>query len=82
MVLISARAGEESRVEGLGAGADDYLIKPFTARELLARVAAHLSMNRRRREAEQALTESQATLQSFYDSSPLPIGGVVESRGQ
>ncbi len=50
VVLLSARAGEESRVEGLGAGADDYLIKPFTARELLARVASHLSMSRRRRE--------------------------------
>jgi signal transduction histidine kinase len=74
VVLVSARAGEESRVEGLSAGADDYLIKPFTARELLARVAAHLSMNRRRREAEQALKESQATLQGFYDSSPFLMG--------
>ncbi len=77
VVLLSARAGEESRVEGLGAGADDYLIKPFTARELLARVAAHLSMRRRRMEAELALRESQATLQSFYDSSPF-LMGVVE----
>jgi len=77
VVLLSARAGEESRVEGLGAGADDYLIKPFTARELLARVAAHLSMRRRRMEAERALRESQATLQSFYDSSPF-LMGVVE----
>ena len=77
VVLLSARAGEESRVEGLGAGADDYLIKPFTARELLARVAAHLSMRRRRMEAESALRESQATLQSFYDSSPF-LMGVIE----
>jgi signal transduction histidine kinase len=74
VVLVSARAGEESRVEGLGAGADDYLIKPFTARELLARVGAHLSMSRRRRQAEEALKESQATLQSFYDSSPFLMG--------
>jgi PAS domain S-box-containing protein len=77
VVLVSARAGEESRVEGLGAGADDYLIKPFTARELLARVASHLSMSRRRRESEQALKESQATLQGFYDSSPF-LMGVIE----
>jgi len=77
VVLLSARAGEESRVEGLGAGADDYLIKPFTARELLARVAAHLSMRKRRMEAEEALRESRATLQSFYDSSPF-LMGVIE----
>ncbi len=74
MILLSARAGEESRVEGLGAGADDYLIKPFTARELLARVGAHLSMRKRREEAEQAVRESQSTLQSFYDSSPFLMG--------
>src|SRR5581483_1773932 len=42
VVLLSARAGEESAVEGLEAGADDYLIKPFSARELLARVGTHL----------------------------------------
>ena len=46
VILLSARAGEESRVEGLEAGADDYLVKPFSARELLARVGAHLEMNR------------------------------------
>ncbi len=80
VIFLSARAGEESRVEGLGAGADDYLIKPFTARELLARVAAHLSMRRRTMEAEKALQDSQATLQSFYDSSPF-LMGVVELDG-
>ena len=80
VILLSARAGEESRVEGLGAGADDYLIKPFTARELLARVGAHLSMTRRRKEAEQALRETQGTLQSFYDSCPF-LMGVAEISG-
>src|SRR4029453_489665 len=44
VILVSARAGEESRVEGLQAAADDYLVKPFTARELLARVATHVKM--------------------------------------
>jgi PAS domain S-box-containing protein len=50
VILVSARAGEESRVEGLEADADDYLIKPFAARELLARVGAHVKMASLRRE--------------------------------
>ena len=52
VVLLSARAGEEDRVEGLTASADDYLVKPFTARELLARVRVHLELARLRRESE------------------------------
>jgi two-component system OmpR family response regulator len=40
VVLLSARAGEEARVEGWGAGADDYLVKPFAFAELLARLRA------------------------------------------
>lgn len=51
VILLSARAGEESRVEGLQAGADDYLAKPFTARELTARIGAHVKMARLRRDA-------------------------------
>ena len=42
VILLSARAGEEASIQGLDAGADDYLMKPFTARELLARVRTHL----------------------------------------
>ena len=51
VVLISARAGEESRIDGMQAGADDYIVKPFTASELVARVEAHARMARARREA-------------------------------
>ena len=51
VIMISARAGEESRVEGLEAGADDYLVKPFSARELLARIRTHLEIVRLRRDA-------------------------------
>jgi PAS domain S-box-containing protein len=53
IILLSARAGEEARVEGLEAGADDYLIKPFSARELLARVEASLKLARLRQETAQ-----------------------------
>ena len=52
VILLSARAGEESRVEGLRAGADDYVIKPFSARELVARVEAHLKMKELREHAD------------------------------
>lgn len=50
ITLVSARAGEESRVEGLAAGADDYLVKPFSARELLVRVATQLQLADTRRQ--------------------------------
>jgi len=53
IILLSARAGEEARIEGLEAGADDYLVKPFSARELLARVEATLKLSQIRQEATQ-----------------------------
>lgn len=53
IILLSARAGEEARIEGLTAGADDYLTKPFSARELLARVEANLKLAQLRRESMQ-----------------------------
>ncbi|HZM47774.1 MAG TPA: ATP-binding protein [Burkholderiales bacterium] len=57
VILLSARVGEESRIDGYGAGASDYLYKPFGARELLARVTAQLEIARVRLEAEDALRE-------------------------
>ncbi len=51
VILVSDRAGEESLVEGLEAGADDYLVKPFTPRELMARVYARLRSARSRADA-------------------------------
>ncbi len=51
VIMLSARAGEEARVEGLEAGADDYLVKPFGARELRARVQTHLEIARLRKQA-------------------------------
>ncbi|MGH9736312.1 MAG: ATP-binding protein, partial [Candidatus Acidiferrales bacterium] len=62
IILLSARAGEESRIEGIEKGADDYLVKPFSARELVARVQTHLELARVRREADQALRENEERL--------------------
>ncbi len=50
VLMLSARSGEESRIEGLAEGADDYIVKPFSARELVARVRTQLEMSRLRRE--------------------------------
>ena len=64
VMLLSARAGEEARVEGLFAGADDYIVKPFTAQQLLAQVSAQLAMRQIRREnaaeRERLLAREQA----------------------
>jgi len=60
VIMLSARAGEESRVEGLAAGADDYLVKPFPAQELLARVEAHLKLARLRQEVERSAGREEA----------------------
>jgi signal transduction histidine kinase/DNA-binding response OmpR family regulator len=51
VVLVTARAGEETAIEGLLAGADDYIVKPFSARELVARVGGQLELARTRRRA-------------------------------
>ena len=63
VVMISARAGEEAMVEGLEVGADDYLVKPFTGREVVARVRANLELGRMRRDA--ARSEAAREIASF-----------------
>jgi signal transduction histidine kinase/DNA-binding response OmpR family regulator len=69
ILLLSARAGEEARVDGLDAGADDYLVKPFSARELLARVQTHLDLARVRKEAHEAIVKNEERLRAFVEAS-------------
>ncbi len=71
VILLSARAGEDARIEGLDAGADDYLTKPFSARELIARVNANLQMARVRRDATRELRESEARFRNMADNAPV-----------
>ncbi len=68
VILLSARAGEEARVEGLLAGADDYLTKPFGAKELLARIGGILALARARREARQREEELRAETVNVLES--------------
>ena len=79
VVMLSARAGDESKVEGLEAGADDYLTKPFSAREFLARVAANIAMARLRHEAAEAVrgAEAKAREQAERMQLALDSGAVV-----
>jgi signal transduction histidine kinase/CheY-like chemotaxis protein len=69
VVIVSARAGDEARVEGLSAGADDYLVKPFHARELIARVTTQLGAAAARRDAE----VQKQYLQTLFVQAPIAI---------
>jgi signal transduction histidine kinase len=64
VILLSARAGEESAVVGLDAGSDDYLMKPFSARELIARVRTHVALSRARREWSAELERTNRSLEA------------------
>lgn len=90
VILLSARAGEEAALTGLETGADDYLIKPFSSRELLARVHTHLEMGKLRRSLELELEqrvldrtaelaakneELQVTTQQLWQTSKLATMG-------
>ncbi|HEX2914522.1 MAG TPA: ATP-binding protein [Chloroflexia bacterium] len=73
VIMLSARAGEEARIEGLDEGADDYLVKPFSARELLARISSHLALARVRQQAEQAAGIERERLYELFMQAPAVI---------
>ncbi|HEX5128602.1 MAG TPA: response regulator, partial [Usitatibacter sp.] len=87
VLMLSARAGEESRIEGLEAGADDYLVKPFSARELVAHVRGHLATAQARRlatrerelllaserEARMELQRHREDLVELFEQAPNPM---------
>jgi signal transduction histidine kinase/DNA-binding response OmpR family regulator len=73
VIFLSARAGEEARVEGLHAGADDYLAKPFSARELMARVETHLELSRLRVAAER----ERARVLAQFMQAPVAVSVVT-----
>ncbi|HEY8050606.1 MAG TPA: ATP-binding protein, partial [Ramlibacter sp.] len=69
VVLLSARAGEDARLDGLRAGAEDYLVKPFTTRDLYARVENQLM----RAQARRQMKEAGERLQRLFAQAPVAI---------
>lgn len=73
VILLSAAQDEESRVQALLYGADDYLSKPFKPRELLARVHLHMEMGKNRLDLETKFHEREQELQVLSDACPSGI---------
>lgn len=74
VLLLSARAGEEAQIEGIHSGADDYLIKPFSSRELLARVKAQLRLASLREQTNAALRANERRLRAIIEQLPAGVG--------
>jgi PAS domain S-box-containing protein len=77
VLLLSARAGQEASIEGLQAGADDYLVKPFVAAELLARVRANIELSRLRNHHTRWRTALVESLQEAFFVCD-EVGAVIE----
>ncbi|MDB4899460.1 MAG: Chemotaxis protein methyltransferase CheR, partial [Gemmatimonadetes bacterium] len=73
VILLSARAGEEARVEGAAAAADDYIVKPFSAPELVARVGAQFTLARERARAAASLRAARDLLRGVLEQAPVGI---------
>ncbi|MES2770354.1 MAG: ATP-binding protein [Bdellovibrionota bacterium] len=80
IIFISARTGEDAKIEGIERGVDDYLIKPFSARELIARVSNQLEMSTMRKEAAQQAQANIAKSQFLANMSHemrTPLGVMI-----
>lgn len=69
IVLLTARAGNDAVVEGLSAGADDYVTKPFAPRELLARISTHVELSFLRKVVLQEANQRAANLERALESN-------------
>lgn len=71
VIMLSARAGEAQRQEALAAGATDFLMSPFSERELLARISANLDPDTARRSNQRRLCERRHILEMVATGMPL-----------
>jgi PAS domain S-box-containing protein len=79
VILVSAKAGEESKTEGLEYGADDYLVKPFSAKEMLARVDARIQIAKAQKSRQQALLDINHRLEQKVDERTAELQNVNAS---
>ncbi|KAG8822513.1 hypothetical protein FRC17_009560 [Serendipita sp. 399] len=70
VILLSARAGDSNKAEGILSGADDYIPKPFSSRELLARASLQIQLGKSRRDMESRFQERTKEVQILTDLSP------------
>jgi DNA-binding response OmpR family regulator len=76
MIVLTARHGADATAEGLAAGADDYITKPFSARELLARMRANHELHQQREKAIEAAQGREQQIRGALDSNRV-IGTAV-----
>src|SRR5262249_34206698 len=69
VIMLSARAGEGGTNGGLVAGADDYLVKPFSARELVARIESNLKLASVRKESTAELQASEERFRALVSAT-------------
>lgn len=79
VVMLTARVGEEAAVEGIEAGADDYLAKPFSSRQLLARLRANMELSRLRDRILSETREHASALAALAEAG-LRLSGTLEPR--
>nr|XP_019006639.1 uncharacterized protein I203_00231 [Kwoniella mangroviensis CBS 8507]OCF70100.1 hypothetical protein I203_00231 [Kwoniella mangroviensis CBS 8507] len=78
VIMLTARGGDEAKVDGLLAGADDYLAKPFNSRELVARAHMQVQLGKRRKSLEDAFEQRTSELRALTEYSPVGIFKTTE----
>lgn len=65
VIMLTAKSAEDDRVKGLSIGADDYVIKPFSVRELVARVQAHLRRSKKDEQKQRSFNSGSLVIDTL-----------------